>query len=239
MSKIFPFFPPVIISGVGGGFFMKSILNKSYHRSRAFWSCFVTRGCGCVFNFLSIKSKYTPVFHTPHCEIQTRGVNMSRQVRNIHFYLPAVFSFLMLMMGFNRQPCACMPPCFLSNTTPPKRQGGGGRQTREERGEKSSLPACLVRSWMGSTNKHQTSWTQLKLFFFIKWLLIHVSRRYARFDRSKIATKTQLFTSSLLVWLLVCVDLEAELLLYVDPRCLSAEGRKNGGFCGVINRPRL
>lgn len=156
MSKIFPFFPPVIISGVGGGFFMKSILNKSYHRSRAFWSCFVTRGCGCVFNFLSIKSKYTPVFHPPHCEIQTRGVNMSRQVRNIHFYLPAVFSFLMLMMGFNRQPCACMPPCFLSNTTPPKRQGGGGAR-QEKRGGRNPpcQPVLFGAGWDRQTNTKQ------------------------------------------------------------------------------------
>lgn len=94
-----------------GVFFMKSILNKSYHHSRALWSSFVTCGCGCVFNFLSIKSKYAPLFFSPHCEIQTRGVNMSRQVRNIHLYQPAgflFFSLLMLMMWFNRQHRACM-----------------------------------------------------------------------------------------------------------------------------------
>lgn len=48
-----------------GVFFMKSVLNKSYHRSQAFWSSFVTCGCGCVFNFLSIKSKYAVFFCFP------------------------------------------------------------------------------------------------------------------------------------------------------------------------------
>lgn len=147
MSKIFPFFPRHY-QWRWWGFFMKSILNKSYHRCRAFWSCFVTRGCGCVFNFLSIKSKYTPVFLPPHCEIQTRGVNMSRQVRNIHFYLPDVFSLLMLMMWFNRQLCACMPSCFLSNTTPQKRQGVGV-------GGPPCQPVLFGAGWDRQTNTKQ------------------------------------------------------------------------------------
>lgn len=63
MSKT-SFFFFIIISG-GGGCFMKSILNKSYHRPQALRHSFVICGCGCVFNFLSIKSKYAVFFFLP------------------------------------------------------------------------------------------------------------------------------------------------------------------------------
>lgn len=62
MSKTFF---PLLYHYQWGVFFMKSVLNKSYHRSQAFWSSFVTCGCGCVFNFLSIKSKYAVFFCFP------------------------------------------------------------------------------------------------------------------------------------------------------------------------------
>lgn len=62
MSKTFF---PLLYHYQWGVFFMKSVLNKSYHHSQAFWSSFVTCGCGCVFNFLSIKSKYAVFFCFP------------------------------------------------------------------------------------------------------------------------------------------------------------------------------
>ncbi len=58
------FFFSLLLS-VGEGFFMKSILNKSYHHSQALWYSFVICGCGCIFNFLSIKSKYAVFFFLP------------------------------------------------------------------------------------------------------------------------------------------------------------------------------
>lgn len=61
----FFFFYFFLLLSVGEGFFMKSILNKSYHHSRALWYSFVIYGCGCIFNFLSIKSKYAVFFFLP------------------------------------------------------------------------------------------------------------------------------------------------------------------------------
>lgn len=58
------FFFSLLLS-VGEGCFMKSILNKSYHRPQALRHSFVICGCGCVFNFLSIKSKYAVFFFLP------------------------------------------------------------------------------------------------------------------------------------------------------------------------------
>lgn len=171
-----------------GVFFMKSILNKSYHHSRALWSSFVTCGCGCVFNFLSIKSKYTPLFFPPLWNPNKRSQH--EQTGEEYSFISAsrffLFSMLMLMMWFNRQKCACMPSIkhtheFVS----------WGEKKRKEK--KSSLPSCLVPSWMEKTNKHQTSATQHKLYFIIKWLLIHASCSYGCFDQSKIVTKTHLF----------------------------------------------
>lgn len=63
MSKTSSFFS--LLLSVGEGFFMKSILNKSYHHSQALGYSFVICGCGCVFNFLSIKSKYAVFFFLP------------------------------------------------------------------------------------------------------------------------------------------------------------------------------
>lgn len=94
-----------------GVFFMKSILNKSYHHSWALWSSFVTCGCGCVFNFLSIKSKYTPLFFPPLWNPNKRSQH--EQTGEEYSFISAsrffLFSMLMLMMWFNRQKCACMP----------------------------------------------------------------------------------------------------------------------------------
>lgn len=109
---------------------------------------------------------------------------MSRQVRNIHLYLPDGFSFFFSTVEADdviQQAKLCLPACLLSNTptnllTGGGEEGGGG-------GKKSSPPACLVRSWMGKTNKHQTSAAQRKLYFIIKWLLIRVSCSCGCFDQ--------------------------------------------------------
>lgn len=99
---------------------------------------------------------------------------------------PFFFPLLMLMMWFNRQHCARTPSIKHTHEL-----------VSRKKKKKSSLPACLVRSWMGKTNKHQTSATQHKLYFIIKWLLIHVSCSYSCFDQRKIVTKMQLSHSLL------------------------------------------
>lgn len=93
-----------------GVFFMKSILNKSYHRSRALWSSFVICGCGCIFNFLSIKSKYTPLSPPPLLNPNKRSQH--EQTGEEYSFLSAnrlYISLLMRMMEFNRQIHASMP----------------------------------------------------------------------------------------------------------------------------------
>lgn len=190
MSKIFFFFHHY----QWGVFFMKSILNKSYHRCRALWSPFVTCGCGCVFNFLSIKSKYTPFIFSPHCEIQTRGVNMSRQVRNIHLYLPDGFSFF--LFSFHCWSWWCdstgktVPARLLSNTPTNLLTevcggggGGGGGGWREEKEILSSRLVLFRVGWGRQTNTKQVQQRRKNFYFVIKWLLIRVSRSRGAFDQ--------------------------------------------------------
>lgn len=172
-----------------GVFFMKSILNKSYHHSRALWSSFVTCGCGCVFNFLSIKSKYTALFFSPTVKSkQEESTWADRWGIFIYICLPVFPFFIVDADDVIQQATPCLHAFYQTHPRVCK---------RKEKKEKASLPACLVQSWMGKTNKHQTSATQHKLYFIIKWLLIHVSCSYRYFDQSKIVTKKQLFHSSL------------------------------------------
>lgn len=65
------FFFSLLLS-MGEGFFMKFILNKSYHHSQALWCSFVICGCGCAFNFLSIKSKYAVFFFLPPPTVKSK-----------------------------------------------------------------------------------------------------------------------------------------------------------------------
>lgn len=147
-----------------GVFFMKSILNKSYHHSRALWSSFVTCGCGCIFNFLSIKSKYTLLFFPPLWNPNKRSQH--EQTGEEYSFLSAnrlYISLLMQMMGFNRQIRACMPSIT---------------HTREFETKKSSCSEMDGRDW--------TTATQHKLTFIIKWLLIHICCSCSSFDQGKI-----------------------------------------------------
>lgn len=162
---------------------MKSILNKSYHRRRALWSSFVTCGCGCVFNFLSIKSKYTPFIFSPTVKSK-QGESTWADRWGIFIYIcQTVFPFFSTVEADDviQQAKLCLPACLLSNT-PTNLLTGGGEEVGGG-GKKSSPPACLVRSWMGKTNKHQTSAAQRKLYFIIKWLLIRVSCSCGCFDQ--------------------------------------------------------
>lgn len=126
---------------------------------------------------------------------------MSRQVRNIHLYLPAVFLFFIVDADdVLQQATLCLHAFYQTHPRVCKK--------------KNSPLACLVQSRMGKTNKHQTSATQHKLYFIIKWLLIHVSCSYSCFDQSKIVTKTT-FSFLLTVCLLVIVDINALTAVYL------------------------
>lgn len=117
---------------------------------------------------------------------------MSRQVRNIHLYLPAVFSFFFIVDADDvlQQAALCLHAFY-------QKHPRVCNQKQEKK--KRNLSAGLSCSELdGKTNKHQTSATQHKLYFIIKWLLIHVSCSYSCFDQSKIVTKTQLFLFFLL-----------------------------------------
>lgn len=93
-----------------GVFFMKSILNKSYHHSRALWSSFVTCGCGCIFNFLSIKSKYTPLFFSPTVKSkQAESTWADRWGIFIYICQPSLYFFVDADDGIQQAICACMP----------------------------------------------------------------------------------------------------------------------------------
>lgn len=159
---------------------MKSILNKSYHRRRALWSSFVTCGCGCVFNFLSIKSKYTPFIFSPTVKSK-QGESTWADRWGIFIYIcQTVFPFFFHRWSWwcdstGKTVPACLPSIKHTHEFVNWRGGGGEK--------KSSPPACLVRSWMGKTNKHQTSAAQRKLYFIIKWLLIRVSCSCGCFDQ--------------------------------------------------------
>lgn len=162
---------------------MKSILNKSYHHSRALWSSFVTCGCGCIFNFLSIKSKYTPLFFPPLWNPNKRSQH--EQTGEEYSFLSAnrlYISLLMRMMGFNRQIRACMPSIT---------------HAREFGTKKSSCSELDGRDWRTAT--------QHKLSFIIKWLLIHISCSCRSFDQSKIVTGIAFF---LIFYLLIPGDVK-------------------------------
>lgn len=132
-----------------GVFFMKSILNKSYHHSQALWSSFVTCGCGCVFNFLSIKSKYTPLFFSPTVK--------SKQEESTQADRWGIFIYICLTRFpfFHCSCCCCdstgitVPACLLSNTHPfvkKKKQHPAGLSCSELDGDDKQA----------QINKHQT-----------------------------------------------------------------------------------
>lgn len=100
-----------------GVFFMKSILNKSYHHSRALWSSFVTCGCGCVFNFLSIKSKYTPLFFSPTVKSkQEESTWADRWGIFIYICQPFFPFFFHCWCWWCDSTGKTVPACLLSNT---------------------------------------------------------------------------------------------------------------------------
>lgn len=161
---------------------MKSILNKSYHHSRALWSSFVICGCGCIFNFLSIKSKYTPLSPLPLLNPNKRSQH--EQTGEEYSFLSAnrlYISLLMRMMEFNRQIHASMPSIT---------------HTHEFGRKKISCSELGGRDW--------TTATQHKLSFIIKWLLIHISCSHGSFDQSKTVTGIAFF---LIFWLLIPGDI--------------------------------
>lgn len=94
---------------------------------------------------------------------------MSRQVRNIHLYLPAFFPFFFSFVETDdviQQAKLCLHVFYQIHP-----EVCNGKKSR-----------------MGKTNSKQV---QHKLYFIIKWLLIHISCSYSCFDQSKIVTKTQ------------------------------------------------
>lgn len=98
---------------------------------------------------------------------------MSRQVRNIHLYLPGGFIFLFSIVDADDviQQATAYLHAFYQEDPPPLPQ------------KKSCLLACLFQSCIGKTNKQQMSPTEDKLYF-IKWLLICVSWSCSCFDQS-------------------------------------------------------
>lgn len=166
---------------------MKSILNKSYHRCQALWSSFVTCGCGCVFNFLSIKSKYTPFIFSPTVKSKQEESTWADRW-GIFIYICQTFFFFFFFFHCWSWWCdstgKTVSACLLSNTPTNLLTEGGEASEGGKRNSLYRLSTCLVRSWMGKTNKHQTSATHRKLYFVIKWLLIHVSCSSGCFDQS-------------------------------------------------------
>lgn len=84
---------------------------------------------------------------------------MSRQVRNIHLYLPAVFPFLFFFIvdadDVIQQATLCLHAFYQTHP----------RVCNQKKKKKPSLPACLVQSWMGkdkqTPNKCNTTQTLL------------------------------------------------------------------------------
>lgn len=114
---------------------MKSILNKSYHRYRALWSSFVTCGCGCVFNFLSIKSKYTPFIFSPTVKSKQEESTWADRWGIFIYICQTVFLFFFFFHCWSwwcDSTGKTVPACLLSNTptnllTEVGGGGGGGR----------------------------------------------------------------------------------------------------------------
>lgn len=134
-----------------GVFFMKSILNKSYHHSRALWSSFVTCGCGCVFNFLSIKSKYTPLFFSPTVKSKQEESTWADRW-GIFIYICLPFSFFFFIVDADdviQQAAVCLRAFVPSIKHTHEFVSSGKKGKAGEEKKKSSLPACLVQSWMG------------------------------------------------------------------------------------------
>lgn len=115
---------------------MKSILNKSYHRRRALWSSFVTCGCGCVFNFLSIKSKYTPFIFSPTVKSK-QGESTWADRWGIFIYIcQTVFPFFFHRWSWwcdstGKTVPACLPSIKHTHEFVNWRGGGGRRRGKE------------------------------------------------------------------------------------------------------------
>lgn len=137
-----------------GVFFMKSILNKSYHHSRALWSSFVTCGCGCVFNFLSIKSKYTPLFFSPTVKSkQEESTWADRWGIFIYICLPFSFFFFYCWCWWCDSTGSGVPACLRAFHQTHPRVCKQRKKRKSGRGKKEILPASLSCSELDGIDK--------------------------------------------------------------------------------------
>lgn len=145
---------------------MKSILNKSYHRRRALWSSFVTCGCGCVFNFLSIKSKYTPFIFSPTVKSK-QGESTWADRWGIFIYIcQTVFPFFFSTVEADdviQQAKLCLPACLLSNTPTNLLTGGGGGGGRRGKEILSAGLSCSELDGKDKQTPNKCSTTQTLL----------------------------------------------------------------------------